>query len=140
MKLGENRGLGARTPTSAPTNAAETSREERKALKRDYIPELSEVRMVRRAPERPFDFSEADSRYIEACLRGVETAFGLAAFPGLDFARIPARRLISQFIDWWRCLEPGNEAQQAAHARLPAAIRLLDTVSTLMEERSQRTR
>jgi len=113
---------------------------EQKALKRAYIPELSEVRMVRRASERPFDFSEEDGRYIEACLRGVETAFGFTAFPGLDFAQIPARALIGQFIDWWRSLDPADDIQKEAHARLPAAIRLLDTVSTLMEERAQRAR
>lgn len=111
---------------------------EHEALKKDYIPELSEVRMVRRAPERPFAFSADDARYIEGCLRDVEAAFGLDAFPGVPFGRIPARALIGLFIDWWRSLEPENEIQQEAHARLPAAIRLLDTVSTWMEELAQR--
>jgi hypothetical protein len=111
---------------------------EREALKKDYIPELSEVRMVRRAPDRPFALSEEDGRYIADCLRAVETAFGLEGFPGVPFAQIPARALIGIFIDWWRGLEPGDEIQHAAHARLPGAIRLLDTVSALMEERSQR--
>ena len=36
--------------------------------KTDYIPELSEVRMVRRAPEGPFAFTEDDRNYIGSCL------------------------------------------------------------------------
>jgi murein L,D-transpeptidase YafK len=107
-------------------------------LKKDYIPELSEVRMVRRAPERPFVLSEEDGRYIERCLREVEEAFGVVAFPGTVFSQIRARALISQLIDWWRALEPGDERQRKAHARLPSAIRLLDTVSIWMEEWVQR--
>lgn len=113
---------------------------EREALKKDYIPELSEVRMVRRAPDRPFALSQDDGRYIEDCLRGVETAFEVEAFPGAPFEQIPARALIGQFIDWWRGLEPGDDVQHTAHARLPGAIRLLDTVSALMEELAQRDR
>jgi len=113
---------------------------ERDALKRDYIPELSEVRMVRRAPDRPFALSAADAVYIADCLRAVEASFGLEAFPGVGFAQIPARALIAQFIDWWRGLEPATEVQQEAHARLPGAIRLLDTVSALMEEQAARER
>lgn len=109
-------------------------------MKKDYIPELSEVRMVRRAPERPFALSGEDARYIEACLRDVEASFGLEAFPGVPFTRIPGRALIGRFIDWWRALEPADERQRDSHARLPAAIRLLDTVSSLMEERAQRER
>lgn len=107
-------------------------------MKKDYIPELSEVRMVRRAPERPFVFSADDARYIESCLRDVEKAFAFEAFPGVAFAQIPARSLIQRFIDWWRALEPQDEAQREAHARLPSAIRLLDTVSIWMEEQVRR--
>jgi hypothetical protein len=107
-------------------------------LKTDYIPELSEVRMARRAPERPFVLSAEDRRYVAACLRDVETAFGFDAFPGLAFEQISGRALISQLIDWWRGLEPETDVQHAAHARLPGAIRLLDTASALMEERAQR--
>ncbi|WP_457796916.1 hypothetical protein [Methylocystis sp. S23] len=103
-------------------------------MKADYIPELSEIRMVRRAPERPFLLTEDDARYIETCLRGVETAFGVEAFSGAPLAAIPGRTLIGKFIGWWRSLEPADERQREAHARLPGAIRLLDTVSTLMEE------
>jgi hypothetical protein len=107
-------------------------------MKRDYIPELSEVRMVRRAPDRPFALSGEDARYIESCLRDVETAFGSEAFPGVPFAKIPGRALIGLFIDWWRGLEPADERERDSHARLPGAIRLLDTVSALMEERAHR--
>lgn len=107
-------------------------------MKKDYIPELSEVRMVRRAPERPFDLGEDDARYIESCLRDVEAAFGIEGFPGQPFARIPARGLMQQFIDWWRTLEPQDESQRDAHGRLPSAIRLMDTISTCMEEQAQR--
>ena len=38
---------------------------------KDYIPELSEQRMVRHAPNRPIDFGP-DRDYIFACLRDVE--------------------------------------------------------------------
>jgi hypothetical protein len=106
--------------------------------KKSYIPELSEVRMVRRAPDGPFFLEEDDRTYIGRCLQEVERAFGLQAFPGLAFDAIPARSLIDKFIYWWRTLEPGDDAQREAHSRLPAAIRLLDTVSIWMEERAQR--
>jgi hypothetical protein len=106
--------------------------------KADYIPELSEVRMVRRAPEGPFSFNEDDRNYIGRCLADVQSAFGLKDFAGMTVDAIPARALIRQFIDWWRSLEPVDEAQQNAHGRLPAAIRLLDTVSNWMEEQALR--
>ncbi len=96
--------------------------------------------MVRRAPERPFALSAADAVYVADCLRAVEASFGLEAFPGVAFGRIPARALIGQFIDWWRGLEPATEVEREAHARLPGAIRLLDTVSALMEEQAVRDR
>lgn len=105
-------------------------------MKRDYIPELSEIRMARRAPERPFQLSAEDADYVETRLREVEAAFGLNAFPSLAFAQIPGRALIEQLIHWWRALEPENERQREAHGRLPGAIRLLDTHSSLMEERA----
>jgi len=107
-------------------------------VKKDYIPELSEVRMVQRAPVRPFVLSEEDASYIERCLRDVEAAFGIEAFPGAPFAQIPGRALMRQFIDWWRGLEPADTEQREAHAQLPSAIRLMDTVSTWMEESAQR--
>jgi hypothetical protein len=99
-----------------------------------YIPELSEQRMIRRAPNRPIDFG-ADSEYIFSCLRDVEHSFGLQGFPGLAPEQIPARRLINQFIVWWRTLEPANASQQAAYARLPGTIRLIDTISSWWAER-----
>ena len=95
--------------------------------------------MVRRAPDEPFPLSAEDSRYIEERLRDVEAAFGLEAFPALAFEQIPARALIARFIDWWRTLEPRDERQESAHASLPAAIRLLDTISAWREERAQRS-
>jgi hypothetical protein len=113
---------------------------ERESLKRDYIPEVSEIQMVRRAPDHPFALSEADGRYIADCLRAIEASFGLVSFPGVAFRQIPARALIGLFIDWWRGLEPANEVQRDAHARLPGAIRLLDTASALIEERARRDR
>jgi hypothetical protein len=116
----------------------ESHRRARRDMKKDYIPELSEVRMVRRAPERPFALSEEDTDYVERCLRDVEAAFAIEAFPGVMFAQIPARALMRQFIDWWRGLEPEDEKQREAHAQLPSAIRLMDTVSSWMQERAQR--
>lgn len=41
-----------------------------------YIPELSEQRMVKRAPNRPIDFG-TDRDYIFSCLQGIEHSFGL---------------------------------------------------------------
>jgi hypothetical protein len=87
---------------------------------KDYIPELSEQRMVNRAPEWPVNFG-ADSDYIFSCLREVEQSFALDAFPNLTVAQIPARALIKQLIIWWRTLEPANDAQRRAFGRLPAA-------------------
>lgn len=108
--------------------------------KKDYIPELSEVRMVRRAPEAPLAVSAEDARYLADRLAAVNAAFGLAAFSGLAFSQIPARSLIHQFIEWWRTLEPETEAQREAHGQLPGAIRLIDTVSTWLEEQAARRR
>ncbi len=105
---------------------------------KNYIPELSEIRMVRRAPDRPVRLSSEDAAYVGKCLRRFEDAFGLDAFPGLTFDQIPARALIKTFIDWWRGLEPANEAQCDAHGALPSAIRLLDTFSAWLEEKARR--
>lgn len=101
---------------------------------KDYIPELSEQRMVRRAPNRPIDFGP-DRDYIFACLQEVEASFGLQGFPGRAPEQIPARALIRQFIVWWRTLEPVDAVQQTAYARLPGAIRLIDTISNWWAER-----
>jgi hypothetical protein len=100
-----------------------------------YIPELSELRMIRRAPDQPVDFG-ADRDYIFTCLREVEQSFGTEGFPGLAPEQIPARALIKQLIMWWRTLEPANEAQQHAYGRMPGAIRLIDTVSNWLAERA----
>jgi hypothetical protein len=94
--------------------------------------------MVQRAPERPFVLSEEDARYLEGALRDMEAAFGFDPFPGVAFSHISARALIKQFIDWWRGLEPQNEEEREALGRLPSAIRLMDTVSSWMEEQSRR--
>lgn len=100
-----------------------------------FIPELSEQRMISRAPAWPVDFG-ADRDYIFACLRDVEQSFGLDAFPGLAPDQIPVRALIKQLIMWWRTLEPANEAQQHAFGRMPGAIRLIDTISGWLAERA----
>jgi hypothetical protein len=105
---------------------------------KDYIPELSEIRMVRRAPEYPLALAAEDAAYLEHALRETEKAFGLAAFPGQSFDAIPARALIKVLIDWWRGLEADTEDQRDAHALLPSAIRLIDTISTWLEERARR--
>jgi hypothetical protein len=96
--------------------------------------------MVRRAPKGPFLLSAEDARYIEACLRDIEAAFSFEAFPGEPISDIPGRALIGRFIHWWRALEPEDARQREAHARLPGAFRLLDTVSAFMEEMAQRKR
>lgn len=106
-------------------------------VKTDYIPELSEVRMERRAPEGPYTLDADDRAYIEGCLRQVEAAFGTQGFPGMPFEAIPGRALMRRFIVWWRTLEPETEAQGEAHAQLPGAIRLLDTVSSYLEEKAR---
>ena len=100
-----------------------------------YIPELSEQRMVKRAPNRPIDFG-TDRDYIFACLQDIEHRFGLQGFPGLAPEHIPARALIKQLIVWWRTLEPTNTSQQTAYARLPGTIRLIDTISAWWAERA----
>lgn len=101
---------------------------------KDYVPELSELRMVNQAPEYPVDFG-TDADYIFSCLKEVERSFGIEGFPGLEPERIPARALIRQLIVWWRTLAPVGEPQQNAYGRLPGAIRLIDTISTWLAER-----
>ena len=98
-----------------------------------YIPELSEQRMVKRAPNRPIDFG-TDRDYIFGCLKDIEHSFGLQEFPCLTPEQIPARALIKQLIVWWRTLEPTNASQQTAYARLPGTIRLIDTSSSWWAE------
>jgi hypothetical protein len=105
---------------------------------KDYIPEVSEIRMVRRAPEHPLDLGAEDAAYLEHALRATEKAFGLDAFPGQNFDAIPGRALIKIMIAWWRGLEPDTEDQRDAHTRLPSAIRLIDTISTWLEESARR--
>ena len=100
-----------------------------------YIPELSEHRMISHAPEWPIDFG-ADQDYIFSTLKAVEQSFGLEGFPKLTAEQIPARALIKQLIVWWRTLAPANEMQQHAYGRLPGAIRLIDTYSTWLAERT----
>lgn len=102
---------------------------------KNYIPELSEQRMVSRAPNRPVDFG-ADREYIFSSLKDVEHSFGLQVFPGLAPEQIPARALIHQLIVWWRTLEPVTEEQHEAYGRIPGAIRLIDTFSTWLAERA----
>ena len=99
-----------------------------------YIPELSEQRMVKRAPNRPIDFG-TDRDYIFSCLQDIEHSFELQGFPGLAPEQIQTRALIRQFIVWWRTLEPANASQQTAYARLPGTIRLIDTISSWWVER-----
>lgn len=105
---------------------------------KDYIPELSEIRMVQRAPDGPLPFSDSDRTYILSCLADVEASFGLSGFPGTVPESIGSRALIKQLIEWWRTLEPLTEAQKDAYGRLPGAIRLIDTVSIWVEEQAAR--
>ncbi|MBU2642104.1 MAG: hypothetical protein KJ889_09890 [Gammaproteobacteria bacterium] len=102
-----------------------------------YIPELSEQRMIKRAPNRPIDFG-TDRDYIFSCLQDIEHSFELQGFPGLAPEQIPARALIRQFIVWWRTLEPANANQQTAYARLPGTIRLIDTISSWWAEQGDK--
>ncbi|HYP57453.1 MAG TPA: hypothetical protein VEQ35_04120 [Beijerinckia sp.] len=105
-----------------------------KAPVKDYIPELSEIRMVKRAPDGPLPFSDADRAYILSCLADVEKRFGVTGFPGVVPEAIAARPLIKQLIEWWRTLEPVTDEQRDAYGRMPGAIRLIDTVATWVEE------
>ncbi len=94
----------------------------------DYMLELSELRMIARAPDRPVDFG-TDREYILGCLQEVERSFGLDAFPGIAPEHVSARTLIKQLITWWRTLEPTDLDQQNAFGSMPGAIRLIDTFS-----------
>jgi hypothetical protein len=107
---------------------------------KDYIPELSEIRMVQRAPEGPLPFSQSDLAYITETLADVEKTFGFVGFPNVAPRDLPARALIKQLIEWWRTLDPADEAQRDAYNRLPGSIRLIDTVSTWVEEQAARRR
>jgi hypothetical protein len=103
-----------------------------------YIPELSEIRMVKRAPDGPLPFSQEDKSYILSCFTDVERSFALIAYPGVAPEDLAARALIRQLIEWWRTLEPANDAQSDAYGRMPGAIRLIDTVATWVEEQEAR--
>ncbi len=102
-----------------------------------YVPELSEQRMIAKAPEHPVDFA-ADNDYINACVHGIAAAFGLDPFAGQPAKLIPARALIKQLIVWWRTLEPASAAQHEAFSRLPGSIRLLDTHSSWWRENTHK--
>ncbi|MFA6095003.1 MAG: hypothetical protein WC757_03925 [Candidatus Paceibacterota bacterium] len=97
------------------------------------MPELSEFRMIARAPDQPVDFG-ADREYILCCLQEVERSFKLNAFPGIAPEQVSARALIKQLITWWRTLEPTDPDQQDAFGRMPGAIRLIDTYSLWLGE------
>lgn len=105
---------------------------------KDYVPELSELRMVNRAPDGPLPFSPGDRAYILACFDDVEASFAVRAFPACATAELSAKALIRQLILYWRTLEPRTEAQQDAYGRMPGAIRLIDTVATFVEEQEVR--
>jgi hypothetical protein len=105
-----------------------------------YIPELSELRMVRRAPDGPLPFSPEDKAYILSCVRDVESCFGVAGKTANRQEELSARALVSQLIEWWRTLEPATDAERDAYGRMPGAIRLIDTVATWVEERQARKR
>lgn len=107
---------------------------------KDYIPELSELRMVNRAPDGPLPFGSEDRTYILSCFDDVETSFGLRAFPGTATSDLTAKALIRQLILYWRTLEPRTEAQKDSYGRMPGAIRLIDTVATWVEEQEMRRR
>jgi hypothetical protein len=105
---------------------------------KDYIPELSELRMVRRAPDCPLPLSPEDRNYILSCVQDVEQSFSVAADSGGATTVLSARALVKQLIEWWRTLEPETEAQRDAYGRMPGAIRLIDTISTWVEEQEAR--
>jgi len=107
---------------------------------KDYIPELSELRMVRRAPDGPLPFSPEDRNYILSCVQDVEKSFCVAGEPGCAPTELSARALVKLLIEWWRTLEPATDAQRDAYGRMPGAIRLIDTVSTWVEEQEARKR
>jgi len=107
---------------------------------KDYIPELSEIRMVQRAPDGPLPFSKSDCAYIAEILADMEKSFGLKSFSNVAPGAWPARSLIGQLIEWWRTLDPATEDQRDAYNRLPGSIRLIDTVSTWVEEQTSRKR
>lgn len=105
---------------------------------KDYIPELSELRMVNRAPDGPLPFSHGDRAYILTCFDDVETCFGLRAFPETATVDLSAKALIRHLILYWRTLVPETEAQKDSYGRMPGAIRLIDTVATWVEEQEAR--
>lgn len=96
--------------------------------------------MVQRAPDGPLPFSETDRDYIAAILADMDKCFSLAPFAGIAPREWSARALIGQLIEWWRTLDPVTEDQRDAYNRLPGSIRLIDTVSTWVEEQAARSR
>ncbi len=104
----------------------------------DYMPELSEIRMVQRAPDGPLPFSKSDRDYISEILADMQKSFGLTTFSETAPEKLSSRVLIKQLIEWWRTLDPATEPQRHAYNRLPGSIRLIDTVSTWVEEQAAR--
>lgn len=109
-------------------------------MTKPYMPELSEIRMVKRAPDGPLPFSAEDKAYILSCFEDVQKSFGVIGYPGQTASELTARALIKQLIEWWRTLEPKTEEQHDAYGRMPGSIRLIDTVATWVEEREERRR
>ena len=99
----------------------------------DYMPELSELRMIARAPDQTVDFG-TDREYIHCCLQEVERSFGLDAFPGIAPQQVSTHALIKQLITWWRTLKPTDLDQQNSFGRMPGVIRLIDTYSLWVGE------
>ncbi|MGQ9365797.1 hypothetical protein [Azospirillum sp. ST 5-10] len=100
------------------------------------VVDLSEERLIRRAPQHPLPLGPGDRDYVLACLDAVGKSFGVAAVPAAPLDTVPGRSLMRLLVDLRRTLRPGDAEQRAAHGRLTGAIHLLDTARALAEDRT----
>ena len=101
---------------------------------KEAVSNLSEARMIRRAPNGPLPFSEGDRAYIAETLEGMERAFGLAPFKNVPPRNWSGRKLLAQLLDWWHSIVPTTDAERAAYARLLGTIRLVDMTAIMAED------
>lgn len=100
------------------------------------IIDLSEERLIRRAPHYPLPLGSEDQDYIVASLKGIETSFGVAVCPAVSVSVLPGRALMRLFLDLRRTLRPRDADQRAVHGRLTSAILLLDTARAMADEQA----
>jgi hypothetical protein len=100
--------------------------------------DISEQRLIRRAPLHPLPLGQDDRDYITATLSGIEREFGVKAGLALPPETLPGRTLMRMLLELRRSLKPATDEQRSAHGRLSSAVLLLD-VACAMDAELMRT-